>query len=114
MSYKNRLWRKQKTHRSCRKSLYRGRCEGGSFSWPQVTARPWQRLKGDSSVHNYFMIFMENHLPENEYTMATNTDGKAVPRILFNGTCYELELITASDVGDLVKALGLESGEKVQ
>ena len=51
---------------------------------------------------------MENHLPEYEYTMVVHDDGEEVPGILFDGACYELELITASDVSDIVKCLRME------
>ena len=46
---------------------------------------------------------MEEHLPEYQYTMVTNANGLEVPGILFNGTAYELELISASDVETIVR-----------
>ena len=46
---------------------------------------------------------MEEHLPEYQYTMVTNSEGNEVPGILFNGTAYELELISASDVETIAK-----------
>ena len=60
---------------------------------PQVTARLEESVTGYVKAH-----WMEEHLPEYQYTMVTNADGNEVPGILFNGTAYELELITASDV----------------
>ena len=60
---------------------------------PQATAR----LEGQASGH-VKAYWMEEHLPEYQYTMVTNADGDDVPGILFEGTAYELELISASDV----------------
>ena len=60
---------------------------------PQATAR----FEGQASGH-VKAYWMEEHLPEYQYTMVTNADGDDVPGILFEGTAYELELISASDV----------------
>ena len=51
---------------------------------------------------------MEDHLPEYQYTMVTNSEGNEVPGILFNGTAYELELIGASDVELLAKQIRVD------
>jgi len=40
--------------------------------------------------------------------MVTNSDGNEVPGILFNGTAYELELISASDVETLAKQIRVD------
>ena len=53
-------------------------------------------------------VGMEDHLPEYQYTMVTNSDGHDVPGILFNGVAYELELIGASDVESLAKAVRVD------
>ena len=60
---------------------------------PQATARLEEHATGYVKAH-----LMEEHLPEYQYTMVTNSEGNEVPGILFNGTAYELELLTASDV----------------
>ena len=60
---------------------------------PQATARLEESVTGYVKAH-----WMEEHLPEYQYTMVTNSNGNEVPGILFNGTAYELELLTASDV----------------
>ena len=60
---------------------------------PRATARLEEAVTGYVKAH-----WMEEHLPEYQYTMVTNSDGNEVPGILFNGTAYELELISASDV----------------
>ena len=53
-------------------------------------------------------VGMEDHLPEYQYAMVTNSDGHDVPGILFNGVAYELELIGASDVESLAKAVRVD------
>jgi len=64
--------------------------------------RPWATARLEESVTGYVKAhWMEEHFPEYQYTMVTNSDGNEVPGILFNGTAYELELlthVTASDV----------------
>ena len=60
---------------------------------PQATARLEESVTGYVKAH-----WMEEHFPEYQYTMVTNSDRNEVPGILFNGTVYELELLTASDV----------------
>jgi len=60
---------------------------------PQATARLEEHASGYVKAH-----WMEEHLSEYQYTMVTNADGDEVPGILFNGTAYELELLSASDV----------------
>ena len=52
--------------------------------------------------------WMEEHLPEYQYTMVTNSEGNEVPGILFSGVAYELELIGASDVELLTKQLRVD------
>jgi hypothetical protein len=60
---------------------------------PQATARLEEHASGHVKAY-----WMEEHLPEYQYTMVTNADGDDVPGILFEGTAYELELLSASDV----------------
>ena len=60
---------------------------------PQATARLEEHASGYVKAY-----WMEEHLPEYQYTMVTNADGDDVPGILFDGTAYELELLSASDV----------------
>ena len=60
---------------------------------PQATARLEEHASGHVRAY-----WMEEHLPEYQYTMVTNADGDDVPGILFDGTAYELELLSASDV----------------
>ena len=60
---------------------------------PQATARLEEHATGYVKAY-----WMEEHLSEYQCAMVTNSDGNEVPGILFNGTAYELELITASDV----------------
>ena len=60
---------------------------------PQATARLEEHASGHVKAY-----WMEEHLPEYQYTMVTNADGDDVPGILFDGTAYELELLSASDV----------------
>ena len=52
--------------------------------------------------------FMDDHLPEYEYTLVVNADGLEVPAINFNGTCYELELIKAKDVKPIQRACNVD------
>jgi hypothetical protein len=66
-----------------------------------------------SSVGEYVQghvksYWMEDHLPEYQYTMVTNSDGNEVHGILFNGTAYELERISASDVETLAKQIRVD------
>ena len=65
---------------------------------PQATARVEDLTKGYVKAH-----WMEEHLPEYQYTMVTNSERNEVPGILFQGTAYELELIGASDVESILK-----------
>ena len=61
------------------------------------------------NVEGYVKSYwMEDHLPEYQYTMVTNSEGNEVPGILVNGTAYELELIGASDVELLAKQLRVD------
>ena len=43
--------------------------------------------KATKMVRSYFM---DDHIPEYEYTIVVNADHEEVPGILFNGTAYEL------------------------
>ena len=66
---------------------------------PQATARFLEdHATGFVKAH-----WMEDHLPEYQYTMVTNSQGDEVPGILFNGTGYELELLQASDVESIMR-----------
>ena len=56
--------------------------------------------------------FMDDHLPEYEYTLAVNADGLEVPAINFNGMCYELELIKAQDVKSIQRACNVDQDFK--
>ena len=70
---------------------------------PQATARLEEHATGHVKAY-----WMEEHLSEYQYTMVTNSDGNEVPGILFNGTAYELELITASDVETLAAQVNVD------
>ena len=69
--------------------------------WPQATARPAQEHERNF-VRAYFM---EEHLPEYEYTMVTNSESEGNE---VNGVGYELELMTATDVETLVRTLRVD------
>ena len=60
---------------------------------PQATARLDHATVGTVKAY-----WMEEHLPEYQYTMVTNSEGNEVPGILFEGTAYELEMVGAADV----------------
>ena len=60
---------------------------------PQATAR-----LDDAMVGNVKAYWMEENLPEYQYTMVTNSEGNEVPGILIDGTAYELEVVGAADV----------------
>ena len=70
---------------------------------PQATARLEEHATGHVKAY-----WMEEHLSEYQYTMVTNSDGNEVPGILFNGTAYELEPITASDVETLAAQVNVD------
>ena len=53
--------------------------------------------------------FMDDHLPEYEYTLAVNANGDEVPAINFNGTVYELEVIRAQDVIEMQRACNVDA-----
>ena len=53
--------------------------------------------------------FMDDHLPEYEYTLAVNANGDEVPAINFNGTVYELEVIKAQDVIEMQRACNVDA-----
>ena len=48
--------------------------------------------------------YMDDHLPEYEYTLVVSADGHEVPAINFDGACYELELVKAQDVKSIQRA----------
>ena len=52
--------------------------------------------------------FMEDHLPEYEYTMVINADHQEVPGILFRGVAYELERVTAADARSIVASIAVD------
>ena len=52
--------------------------------------------------------FIEDHLPEYEYTLMVNAYAEEVPAINFSCACDELELITATDVQSTQKACNVD------
>ena len=61
------------------------------------------------NVEGYVKSYwMEDHLPEYQYTMVTNSEGNEMLGILFNGVAYELELLGASDVETLAKQIHVD------
>ena len=55
---------------------------------PKATSSSAKPLpKATKMVRSYFM---DDHIPEYEYTIVVNADHEEVPGILFNGTAYEL------------------------
>ena len=70
---------------------------------PQATARLDQATVGTVKAY-----WMEEHLPEYQYTMVTNADGEEVPGILFDGTAYELEMVGAADVEAVMQHVSVD------
>ena len=66
---------------------------------PQVTAS-----STGQNVQGYVKAYwMEDHLPEYQYTMVTNSEGNEVSGILLNGTASELELIVVHQMWKLLQ-----------
>ena len=73
---------------------------------PRATSSSAKPLpKATKNVRSYYM---DDHLPEYEYTMVINAEHKEVPGILFQGVAYELEKITAADARELVKSTNVD------
>ena len=70
---------------------------------PQATAR-----LDHADVGTVKAYWMEEHLPEYQYTMVTNSDGEEVPGILFEGTAYELEIVGAADVEAVMQHVSVD------
>ena len=70
---------------------------------PQATARLDHADAGTVKAY-----WMEEHLPEYQYTMVTNSDGEEVPGILFEGTAYELEMVGAADVEAVMQHVSVD------
>ena len=61
--------------------------------------------KPNRSVRAYYM---DDHIPEYEYTMVINSNHQEVPGILFNGVAYELVRVTAADARSIVSSIHVD------